>query len=217
VKHRRARRIVAELYQELGHRGLILGSSGNVSLRIRDGMVITPSGGSPLGVGAKDLAAMSLDGDAPGDVTPSSEWPMHAAIYRTAPEAECIIHTHADACTALACLHEPLPAFHYMVLQFGGSTVPCAPYVTFGTPALAALAADTIQGHGGCLLANHGMIVHGRDAGHALDRALLLEALCRQYLIARSAGTPRLLTEDEMAAARERFRTYGQRHAAAAL
>lgn len=211
MKNRRARETVTDLYQELGRHGLILGSSGNVSLRTRDGMVITPSGGSPDGVRARDMAITTLDGDAWGEATPSSEWPMHAAIYRETPDAACIIHTHADACTALACLAEPLPAFHYLVLQFGGMTVPCAPYVTFGTPELAERAAETIRGHGACLLANHGMIVHGRDPAQALDRALLLESLCRQYLMARAAGTPKLLTEDEMAAARERFRTYGRR------
>ena len=214
MRKRAERKTVADLYQKLGRCGLILGSSGNVSLRTRDGMVITPSGGSPEGVRARDMAVMALDGESEGEATPSSEWPMHAAIYRTTQEAGCIIHTHADACTALACLHEPLPAFHYMVLQFGGTTVPCAPYVTFGTPALAEYAAEAIRGHSACLLANHGMIVHGRDAQQALDRALLLESLCRQYLMARAAGVPRLLSEEEMLAARERFRTYGPRPAA---
>ncbi|MBN8909508.1 MAG: class II aldolase/adducin family protein, partial [Rhodospirillales bacterium] len=119
--------------------------------------------------------------------------------------------THADACTALACLGEALPAFHYMVVQFGGSEVRCAPYVTFGTPALAALAVEALRDRTACLLANHGMIVLGTTAAQALSRSLLLEQLCRQYLLARSAGTPRLLTEAEMAAAKERFRTYGRR------
>lgn len=210
MKHAKARKAVAALYQELGRTGLILGSSGNVSMRVGDDVVITPSGGSPDTVGSKDMAIVGLDGTASGDATPSSEWPMHAAIYRGAPEARCVIHTHADGCTALACLNEPLPAFHYMVVQFGGTTVPCAPYVTFGTRDLAALAGETIRGHSACLLANHGMIVFGGDAAQALDRALLLESLCRQYLLARAAGSPRLLTEDEMAAARERFRTYGR-------
>ena len=215
MKHAKARKAVIELYQEVGRVGLILGSTGNVSLRTPEGMVITPSGGTPGTVSARDLALITLDGEPAGragdDAPPSSEWPMHAEVYKGAPEAGCVIHTHADAATALACLNQPLPAFHYMVVQFGGTTVPCAPYVTFGTRDLARLAGETIIGHSACLLANHGMIVHGRDATQALDRALLLEALCRQYLLASAAGTPRLLTEEEMAAARERFRTYGRR------
>ena len=133
---------------------------------------------------------------------------MHAGIYAAAPEANFIIHTHADACTALSCLNESLPAFHYMIAQFGGEDVRCAPYVTFGTPELAAEAVKAIAGRRACLLANHGMIVHGRDGAHALLLAQQLEMLCRQYLLARSAGTPRLLTAYEMRDAKERFKTY---------
>ena len=152
---------------------------------------------------------MTLDGAVHGAGTPSSEWAMHAAIYLDHPQAGCIVHTHADACTALACLNQALPAFHYMVVRFGGEDVRCAPYVTFGTPELARLAAQALTGRSACLLANHGMIVHGRDADEALTGAVLLETLCRQYLLARSAGPVRLLTRAEMQAARERFRTYG--------
>ena len=205
-----AREAVATLYQTLEQRGLIVGSAGNVSLRQLDGMVITPSGGSPDVVAPGDMVAMTLDGAVSGDVTPSSEWPMHAAIYQAYPDAGCIVHTHADACTALACLNQELPPFHYMVLDFGGP-VRCAPYVTFGTPALAELAVAALDGRSGCLLANHGMIVFAADPKSALSRAVLLETLCRQYLMAKAAGEPRLLNEAELAAARERFRTYGPR------
>ncbi|MBN8927164.1 MAG: hypothetical protein BGO51_18610 [Rhodospirillales bacterium 69-11] len=203
---------ILSLYAALGRAGLIQGSSGNVSARVPQGMVITPSGGTPEeALGEPDLARMTLDGTVTNDATPSSEWAMHAGIYQAAPETRFIVHSHADACTALACLAEPLPAFHYMVLQFGGTDVRCAPYVTFGTPALAALAVEAMRDRTACLLANHGMIVLGATAAQALSRSLLLEQLCRQYLLARSAGTPRLLSEAEMAAAKERFRTYGRR------
>jgi L-fuculose-phosphate aldolase len=151
---------------------------------------------------------MTLDGRAQANRRPSSEWAMHAGIYAARPEAQFIVHTHADACTALSCLNEGIPAFHYMIAQFGGEDVRCAPYVTFGTPELADAAVVAIDGRNACLLANHGMIVHGRDAAHALLLAQQLEMLSRQYLLARSAGTPRLLTPAEMQAARERFKTY---------
>jgi L-fuculose-phosphate aldolase len=136
---------------------------------------------------------------------------MHAAVYRTCHQARFIAHTHADACTALACLNRPLPAFHYMVVQFGGDDVRCAPYVTFGTPTLAEHAAEAIRDRTACLLANHGMIVCASSAAETLAHTVLLETLCRQYLLASSAGTPRLLTTEEMQAARERFKTYGPR------
>jgi L-fuculose-phosphate aldolase len=204
-----ARIAVAAAYRDLGRRGLIVGSSGNVSVRTRKGMVITPSGGDPNGADPSDMVATSLDGAVSGRGTPSSEWSMHAAIYKMKPDAACVVHAHADACTALACLNEPLPGFHYMVVRFGGTDVPCAPYVTFGTPALADLAAEALTARSACLLANHGMILHARGTAAAVADAELLEALCRQYLLARSAGTPRLLSSAEIAAARERFKTYG--------
>jgi L-fuculose-phosphate aldolase len=198
---------VAWLYREAGAKGLIVGSSGNVSGRTPDGMLITPSGADP----ATDpgLVAVALDGTVQGPGTPSSEWAMHAAIYRAHPDAAFIVHTHADACTALACLGSDLPAFHYMVVQFGGHDVRCAPYVTFGTPALADAAAQAITGRTACLLANHGMIVCATTAAQALSRSVLLETLCRQYLLALSAGTPRLLTPQQMLDAQERFKSYG--------
>jgi L-fuculose-phosphate aldolase len=202
--------LVVTVYREIGRRGLIAGSSGNVSHRTPSGMVITPSGCSAETLEPDAVVPMTLAGEAVGARAPSSEWAMHAAIYLAYPTAQCIVHTHADACTALACLDEGLPPFHYMVANFGGDDVRCAPYVTFGTPELARLAVEALAGRRACLLANHGMIVHAPTADRALTDAILLETLCRQYLLARSAGTVRLLTADEMRAAHERYQTYGQ-------
>ena len=203
------RRALVTLYRELAQRGMNTGSSGNVSARTPDGMLITPSGCSAATLREAALVPVSLDGVVHGTATPSSEWSMHAAIYQADPAAAWLVHTHADACTALACLNEGLPGFHYMVTRFGGDDVRCAPYVTFGTPDLARLAVTAMRGRSACLLANHGMIVSGRDADDALAGAVLLETLCRQYLLARSAGAVRLLTAEEMQAAQERFKTYG--------
>ena len=200
---------VAWLYRALGDRGLIVGSSGNVSGRTPEGLMITPSGGDPETV--TGLVHVSLDGAVLEGANPSSEWAMHAAVYQVCPAAKFIAHTHADASTALACLRSHLPAFHYMVVQFGGADVRCAPYVTFGTPALAEHTAEAMQGRSACLLANHGMVVYGGSAAQALSRTVLLETLCRQYLQALSAGTPRLLTAQEILDAQERFKSYGPR------
>jgi L-fuculose-phosphate aldolase len=210
VTEARARRDIAKVYDEVARRGLIAGSSGNVSHRTRAGMIITPTGCSADTLQSDGLVAMNLAGDVKGTAAPSSEWAMHTAIYLAYPSAQCIVHTHADACTALACLNEVLPPFHYMVANFGGDDVRCAPYVTFGTPELARLAVAALAGRTACLLANHGMIVHATTADRALSAAIVLETLCRQYLLARSAGTVRLLKAGEMRAAHERYRTYGQ-------
>lgn len=202
---------VARLYRALGARGLIVGSSGNVSGLAADGrsMDITPSGADPDA--EPRLVTVARDGTVLDGGTPSSEWALHAAVYRTCPEARFVVHTHADAATALACLNTALPAFHYMVVQFGGEDVRCAPYVTFGTQALADVAAEAIRDRTACLLANHGMIVCAGTAERALSQAILLETLCRQYLLARSAGAPRLLSAREMADAKQRFKMYGPR------
>jgi L-fuculose-phosphate aldolase len=212
--HPTTRRSLVALYRELAQRGMNTGSSGNVSARTADGMLITPTGCSAETLREAGLVAMALDGAVRGEGAPSSEWSMHAAIYQAYPEACCLVHTHADACTALACLNEGLPGFHYMVACFGGDDVRCAPYVTFGTPELAGLAVTALRGRSACLLANHGMVVLGRDADDALGAAVLLETLCRQYLLARAAGTVRVLTAEEMRAAQERFKTYGPQAAA---
>jgi len=202
-----ARAALCEAYRTLGSRGLIQGSSGNVSVRHGDGMLISPTGTTPERIEPERLVAMDLDAPAPGA---SSEWALHAALYRADPGTGAVVHTHADACTALACLGEPLPAFHYMIAAFGGDDVPCAPYATFGTLALAEAAAAAMQARTACLLANHGMIAAGPTLDRAVGAAFDLEMLARQYLLARAAGQPRLLTPAQMADARERFRTYRQ-------
>lgn len=197
--------LLAEAYRRLGRAGLIAGTSGNVSLRTATGLLISPTGTTPAVITEAAILATTLDTPGP---QASSEWALHATLYRTRPDLHAVVHTHADACTALACLAEPLPAFHYGVLAFGGMEVRCAPYTTFGTPELADLAATAMQDRTACLLANHGMIAASATLEAAMDAAFDLERLCRQYLLARAAGTPRLLTPDEAAAAMDRFKAY---------
>lgn len=203
---------VARVYRELAVRGLNVGSAGNVSVRHGERVLITCSGATG-DISEADIVEMDMDGQFEGALKPSSEWAMHTAIYGMSPNAQAVVHTHSDACTALACLGEELPAFHYMVLAFGGDAVRCAPYFTFGSHELAQAAAEAIEGRTACLLANHGMICHGRTAQAALETAQRLEVLSRQYLLARSVGRPRLLDDDQIAAARARFTTYGRRTA----
>ena len=207
---KRLRQDVAWLYREVCARGLNVGSSGNVSARAGTGMIITPTGVRGDTVDPADLVRMDFSGGHKGRIAPSSEWAMHAAIYAADPAAMVIVHTHSDAATALGALGLPLPAFHYDVAQFGGDDVRLAPYALFGTRELADHAVAALDGRRACLLANHGMICHGRDAAAALLGAVRLETMARQYLMALSAGTPRILGAEEMAAVRERYKTYGQ-------
>lgn len=199
---------VAQLYRELGRLGMCSASSGNVSLRTKAGILITASAVSAEQTTAETIATITLEGAPLAGPKPSSEWHLHAAIHKNFPAAHCVIHTHSDAATALACLNEELPEFHYMIAGFGGA-IRCAPYETFGTQALADAAITALKARTACLLANHGMVVFARSPEQALSQAVLLETLCRQYLLARSAGTVRLLSTAEMRAAQERFRDYG--------
>ena len=201
---------VVEAYRKLAGSGVMHGSSGNLSMRVDGGMVITPSGIDADRIDADGLVRMSLDGRVDGDGLPSSEWRMHAAIYERYPETRAVVHTHADACVALACLRRGLPAFHYMVAGFGGDDVRCTAYAPFGSARLAALAVDALEGRSACLLANHGMMARGATMAAALSATARLETLCRQYLMVLNAGTPILLDAEEMREVHARYSQYGR-------
>lgn len=186
------------------------GTAGNISLRTRTGMLITPTGITPSNLGADQMVELDFDGGWAGDFRPSSEWAMHAAIYKAFPHAEAVVHAHPDHCVALSCLRENLPAFHYMVAGFGGDDVRCSDYAPFGSPELAKVAVEALADRNACLLANHGMIAFGPDLTLAVARAEKLEMLARQYILARSIGAPVLIDEAELVTVKNRYKTYGQ-------
>jgi L-fuculose-phosphate aldolase len=156
------------------------------------------------------MVLLTPAGDAIGPGVPSSEWSMHLAIYRHYPQAFAVVHTHSDACVALACQQRALPAFHYMLAGFGGDDVRCATYATFGTDALADAAVDALRDRSACLLANHGMICHAATIEKAVAGAAKLETLARQYWMSAQLGTPTVLDAAEMARVRERYKLYGK-------
>jgi L-fuculose-phosphate aldolase len=197
-----ARRMVAE--------GLNKGAAGNLSVRCDDGFLITPTGMPPEAFDASDVVAMDMDGHYQGPRKPSSEWYFHRDIYAARPEAGAVLHAHSPFATALACLRREIPPFHYMIARFGGTTVRCADYATFGTPALSVAALAALAGRSACLLANHGMLLFGRDADDALALGVELETLCEQYWRALLAGQPVLLDDAEMQRVLEKFKHYGQ-------
>jgi len=203
------RQRLAGAYRQLARLGLNSGSAGNVSCRLGDGALITPTGASAETIDASSLVSIALDGTARGPGIPSSEWTMHTEIYRRCPQAQAIVHTHSDACVALACQRRGIPAFHYMIATFGGDDVRCAPYATFGTDELARAAAAALEDRSACLLANHGMIGWGADIDAAIATATRLETLARQYWMSLQVGPPVLLGSDEMRIVRERYRAYG--------
>jgi L-fuculose-phosphate aldolase len=223
------RAAVVAAAQALAPRGLTTGTSGNVSARCaRDGVagfVITPSAMPYDAMTPETLAWVALDQPATDDETPlapparwigphtpSTEWRMHRDVLAHRPAVHAVIHAHAPAATALACLpdvqRDGIPAFHYMVAVAGGDNIRCAPYATFGTAALSAYAVAALEGRTACLLAHHGILALGATPDAALAVAVEVETLAQMYVQARAAGTPAVLDAEEMARVQERFTRY---------
>lgn len=193
--------------------GLNHGSSGNISLRDGDSILITPAGAQRSNLGPDRIVRLDLDGNVLDNATaiPSTEWRLHTELHRHRPGIGAVIHSHADSCVALSCLRRPLPAFQYQVASFGGDEVPCSRYEPFGSDALADAVVDAMgQTYLACLMANHGMIVVGQTLDHARGLALKLETLARQYILACSAGEPVILSAAEMAEVHRRYPLYGK-------
>jgi L-fuculose-phosphate aldolase len=192
--------------------GLTVANSGNISARNAPGYLITPSGVSYETLTPPDIVQLDMQGKVLDcRLLPSSEWRFHRDIYLHKPRINAIVHAHSPSATALACLRQPVPAFHYMVSLFGGTTIPCAAYATFGTQALSDNVVQALEGHNGCLMANHGMLTIAESLPTAYRLAQELESLCAQYSEARQLGEVYLLDAEEMAAAKAAFAQYGQK------
>lgn len=187
------------------------GTSGNVSARWEQGMLITPTGMAYDDLIPEDIAFVDGEGETnPAKRKPSSEWRFHLCAYKARPDAMAIVHTHSLNATALACAHKPIPAFHYMVAVAGGMDIPLAGYATFGTRELADNVAAALKDRRACLMANHGQIATGGSLQDALALAREVETLAAQYATLLTLGEPHILDETEMARVLDRFRTYGQ-------
>ncbi|MGW2597501.1 class II aldolase/adducin family protein [Streptomyces klenkii] len=190
--------------------GLVVGTSGNVSARTGDVIVVTPSGVPYDRLTARDVVAVDLEGrPLLGDLAPTSELPLHLAVYR-ATDAAAIVHTHAVHATAVSTLVDELPLIHYMSGALGGP-VRVAPYALYGSDELAAHALQALDDRTGCLLRNHGTLTYGAGLDQAYDRTAQLEWMCRVWLTASSAPgrAPALLTPEQANRAAEKLRGYG--------
>jgi L-fuculose-phosphate aldolase len=207
---RELRRQLIETARAMAPARLNRGTAGNVSVRSGDGFLITPTGMAYDALEIADLAHVSLAGAASGRRKPSSEWRFHRDLYARRPEVGAVLHAHSPFATSIACLRHEIPPFHYMIARFGGDSIRCADYAQFGTQELSDAALQALSGRSACLLANHGMLVTGRDLAQALVLAIELEELCEQYWRACQLGSPVLLNERDMAAALTAFAGYGQ-------
>ena len=206
-----ARHAIVTTCQELSRSGLVVGTAGNVSVREGDLVAVTPSGLRYAELTPELVGVHRLDGapvEAP--LGPTSELPLHLAIYAARPEVGAVVHTHSVAATALSTLVDEIPSVHYYMAMFGGPVL-VAPYATYGTETLARNVVHALRDRTGCLMGNHGAVTVGPDLVTAHDKSIYLEWLCEVYLRASSAGSPRLLSALEIDAVGSKLEGYGQR------
>ncbi len=207
------RKKIIALCLQMNATGLNQGTSGNISARFKEYMLITPSGIPYEDLKPADIAKMKVAGDDftwKGPSKPSSEWHFHRAILQAKPDIHAVVHTHSTFSTVVSIAREDIPACHYMIAAFGGNSVRCAEYETFGTAQLSQSMLKAMEGRSACLLANHGMVAGGKNLDNAMWAAVELETLSRQYYYAKLAGNMVILPDDEMARVLEKFKSYGQ-------
>ena len=208
-------REVIETALEMERLGINQGTSGNISARWQDGLLITPSGVPYAELQTQDIVWLPLDVSDDAKVfeqsRPSTEWRFHRDILRSRPEINAVVHTHSNAATALAIHSREIPAHHYMVAVAGGNSIRCAPYATFGSQALSEHTLTALKDRTACLLAHHGVIAIGRDLARALWLANEVEVLAQQYLLACQLGIPPVLSDEAINEVIEKFKGYGLR------
>ena len=197
---------------EMERAGLNVGAAGNISVRMDVDLLITPSAVPYHLMRPEHIAKMPLSGEYGawvGPLKPSSEWRFHLDIMRARADVGAVVHMHPTYCCALAMLHKPILASHYMIAIFGGPAVKCTKYAPYGAKDLADLVIENLEDRHAVLLGNHGALTTGADLPAALNRARELENLARMYYYALAIGKPAILSDDEIMRTVERFKTYG--------
>jgi L-fuculose-phosphate aldolase len=191
--------------------GLVVGTSGNVSARVGGTVLVTPSGMPYDRLRPEDVTGVDLEGNQVlGDLAPTSELPLHLAVYRNT-DAAAVVHTHAVHATAVSTLVAEVPTVHYAAAMLGGP-VRVAAYARYGTDELAENMLTALRDRTGCLLGNHGTVTYGATLDEAYDRTAQLEWLCRLWLAASSVPgrTPSLLSPAQLSDVQEALKGYGQ-------
>lgn len=204
---------LVEYGKKMSAEGLSSGTSGNLSIYLKEeGVVlITPSGIGYFDTTPEDIVVMDLEGNIiEGTRKPSSEWHLHTLFYKNKPEARAVVHTHSKFCTTLSTLRMPIKAVHYVIADAGTNEVPCAPYRRYGTEELAKVAVESAKESNAVLLANHGIVVCGKNLKSAYGLAKGMEYVAEIQVTAMSVGEPIVLSKEEMDEVLEGFKTYGQ-------
>ena len=207
---KKLREQIIETCIQMNEIGINQGSSGNISVRWKEGMLITPAGIAYDILEPEDICFMNMEGKVDGKNEVSSEWRFHLAIQKNRKDINAIVHTHSNHATALAIQEMEIPAIHYMVGVAGGSNIRCASYATFGTEELSQNALKALENRKACLLAHHGGISTGSNMDGALWLAVEVETIAKQYLLILATGMKeKILSEDEIERVINRMAGYG--------
>ncbi|HWT29495.1 MAG TPA: class II aldolase/adducin family protein [Propylenella sp.] len=203
---------MVDICRRMNSSGINQGTAGNLSARIADGFLITPTSLPYERMGPEDIVEMGFDGTYVGKHRPSSEWRFHRDILKNRADIDVVLHCHSVYATTLAVHHREIPSFHYMTGVAGGTNIRCSPYATFGTQQLSDNALDALEGRLACLLGQHGQISLGKNLEHALWLAIEVETLSRLYVQALTIGDPPILSDEEMARVIQQMKqmSYGQ-------
>ena len=183
--------------------------SGNISVRYKNGFLITPSGVKYSHLETEDIVFVSLDGKFDSlKQRPSSEWRIHKDIYVNKKEANAVVHAHSTHATAVSAHGKSIPAFHYMVALAGGDDIKCAEYATFGTEELSKNILEALDKRKACLMSNHGQVVFDTNLEKAFELAEEIENICHQYINALKIGIPKILSNNEMKKVLEKVKDY---------
>lgn len=206
---RAKRQSIIDACRRMNELGINQGTSGNISLRHKDGMLITPTSTPYDMMKPAQIVFMKADGSFAEKHRPSSEWRFHRDILKARPEMNAVVHAHPPYATMLAIMGMAIPPIHYMIACAGGDTIRCAPYATFGTEELSRQAVTALENRSACLLAHHGMIAIGPSLSKAMWLAVEVETLARQYHGCLQIGKPPLLSSEEIEKVRTRMAGYG--------
>jgi L-fuculose-phosphate aldolase len=209
ASERQKRQSIIDACLRMNELGINQGTSGNISLRHDDGMLVTPTSVPYEAMQPEQIVYMALDGSFDPKQRPSSEWRFHLDILKARPEVNAVVHAHPPYATTLAIMGRDIPAVHYMIAVAGGDTIRCAQYATFGTSELSQHAVKALEGRLACLLAHHGMIAIGPSLSKAMWLAVEVETLARQYHGCLQIGTPPLLSSAEIKNVLGRIAGYG--------
>ena len=183
-------------YAQRGYQqSLMAGTSGNLSALCSDNkLVITPSGYDYMKMTTHDIMVIDLEGNIlEGKHRPSSEWPMHAYIYKHMPEVRAVVHTHSPYATAFSVINQPVPLALVEMVFFIGGDIPVAPLATQGTVEVGQGVVKALAGRGACLMQNHGAVSIGKDLAQAYLRTEYAEDAAKICHMAKSIGTPTII------------------------